>query len=351
MKNILVTGGAGYIGSHTCLSLLEKGYKVFVIDSFINSSRNSLKKVLEVLEQKQIKSLDDLYFFEGDIRDKTFVESIFDKALRKNSKIEGVIHFAALKSVQESIINPILYWDNNVKGIINLLDIIQKKDCNNIVFSSSAAIYGEKSNKLVDENASTNPLNPYAFSKKVSEELLFNVFKSNPLKWKIVNLRYFNPIGAHSSGLIGESPKGIPNNIFPYITNVALGNFKEVSIFGKDWPTDDGTGVRDYIHVMDLAEAHIKAFEFLDKNNSQFMNLNIGTGKGTSVLELIKTFQAVNQVKIPYKFVERRDGDVSELIADNSLMKNILNWQPKRSIEDMCKDGWNWQLNNPFGYD
>tara|TARA_A100001011_G_scaffold386534_1_gene462564 strand:+ start:2469 stop:3524 length:1056 start_codon:yes stop_codon:yes gene_type:complete len=351
MKNILVTGGAGYIGSHTCLSLLEKGYQVFVMDSFINSSRNSLKKVLKVLEQKQKESLGHLHIFEGDIRDKNFIESIFDEALRKNFKIQGVIHFAALKSVQESILNPILYWDNNVTGTINLLDIMQQKDCNNIVFSSSAAIYGEKQKKIVDENVSTNPLNPYAFSKKVSEELLSNIFKSNPLKWKIFNLRYFNPIGAHSSGLIGESPKGIPNNIFPYITNVALGNFKEVSIFGKDWPTLDGTGVRDYIHVMDLAEAHIKALEFLDKTNSKFMNLNIGTGKGTSVLQLIKTFEAINKVIIPYKFVNRRDGDVSELIADNSLMKNILKWQPERSIEDMCKDGWNWQLNYPFGYD
>ena len=344
---ILVTGGAGFIGSHTCLVLLEKGHEVIVIDSFINSNKKSLERVINLVKLKN-KDI-NLQIINADIRNKGILEKLFVDSLNSDKPINAVIHFAGLKSVKESVRKPLHYWNSNVHGSINLLSIMNKYNCRTIVFSSSATIYGVNDNKL-KETSEINPINPYGKTKAAVERLLSDIFISNPNQWRIANLRYFNPIGAHHSGLIGESPKGIPNNIFPYITQVAAGNFEILNIFGNDWPTQDGTGVRDYIHVMDLAEGHKKSLEFLIENSPQFINLNIGTGKGTSVLELINTFEFVNKVNIPYKFSSRRDGDVSTLIADNSLAISCLDWKPKRSLIDMCSDGWQWQLLNPEGY-
>ena len=350
MKNILVTGGAGFIGSHTCLVLLEKGYKIFVIDSFENSSPKSLKRVLEIYQKKTNKSNDQLKIFKGNLCDKNFLREVFQSIKNINKKIDGVIHFAGLKSVAKSIFNPLIYWRTNVLSTINLLEIMEEYNCKNIVFSSSAIIYEQKDNLLLKEDGKLGPISPYANTKFTIEMILKDFFKSSPKSWKIACLRYFNPIGAHESGLIGENPKGIPNNIFPLITNTALGLQKELNIFGNDWPTKDGTPIRDYIHVMDLAESHIKILEYLTANKSTFFTLNIGTGLGTSVLNLIKTFERTNNVKVRYKFAKRREGDVPFLVADNSLLLSKFNLKPKRGLEDMCRDGWKWQSLNPNGY-
>ena len=346
--SILVTGGAGFIGSHTCLSLLEKGYNIVVIDSFINSNKLSLERVKDLVSEKNSIQLNIL---KGDIRDQNLLNDIFLNYKSKKKPITSVIHFAGLKSVKESVINPIKYWDINVNGALTLFSKMKEYECHNIVFSSSATIYGKSNQIRISEKTQINPTNPYGQTKAAIEKILYDLFSSKKEPWKIANLRYFNPIGAHESGLIGESPLGIPNNIFPFLTKVAQGNLEKLNIFGNDWPTKDGTGVRDYIHVMDLAEGHIAALEFLLSNNkSQIINLNLGTGLGTSVLELVRTFEKVNNVNINYKFVPRREGDVANVVADNRLAKSILNWQPRRSLEEMCLDGWNWQCLNPKGY-
>ncbi len=350
MKSILVTGGAGFIGSHTCVTLLEKGYELYVIDSYVNSYPTSLKRVIELVSKKDKSLSRNLNVFEGDLRDSNLLQSIFDKSRENGNPIDSVIHFAGIKSVAQSILDPISYWDSNLIGTICLINTMNQNNCHEIVFSSSATIYGNTDREKITEDALIKPVNPYGITKMSIEKFLRNVYDSCQEKWKIANLRYFNPIGAHSSSLIGEYPKGEPNNIFPYINNVASGDLLSLSIFGNDWPTADGTGVRDYIHVMDLAEGHIRSLEFLKNNKPQFLNLNMGTGKGTSVLELIKTFEEVNKVRIPFTFGERRSGDVAKLIADNSLLKLILNWEPKRTLEEMCKDGWKWQSQNPLGY-
>ncbi len=345
MEIILVTGGAGFIGSHTCLALLEKGYKIYVVDSLINSSSNSIKNI------ETIKSSSDITFFKGDIRDTKFLNNLFLKAESENNLISSVIHFAGLKSVSESVSHPLQYWDANVNGTLSLLHAMNDNKCRTLIFSSSATVYGATDNIIkLKEDQFIDPINPYGTTKATIEKLLNNVFNSLANKWRIANLRYFNPIGAHYSGLIGENPSGIPNNIFPYITQVAYGKLKQLKVFGNDWPTLDGTGVRDYVHVMDIAEGHIAALEFLNQNKPQILNLNLGTGVGTSVLELIKTFQEVNSIKIPYIFSERRDGDLPIVIADNSLAKSVLQWEPKRSISQMCKDGWKWQCKYPEGF-
>ena len=348
--SILITGGAGFIGSHTCVTLLEKGYELYVIDSYINSSPEALKRVIKLIDRKNKILKYNLNFFEGDLRNSQLLQSIFDKAKENGSVIDCVIHFAGLKSVGESVLDPISYWDSNLIGTICLINIMNQNNCHEIVFSSSASIYGSTDKEKITEDTIIQPINPYGITKMTIEKLLRNVYDSCKEKWKIANLRYFNPIGSHHSGLIGEVPKGEPNNIFPYINNVASGNLPSLSVFGNDWPTIDGTGVRDYIHVMDLAEGHIRTLEFLKNNKSQFLNLNLGTGKGTSVLDLIKTFERVNNLKIPFAFVDRRSGDVAKLIADNSLLKSLLKWEPKRTLEEMCEDGWKWQSKNPLGY-
>ncbi len=346
---ILVTGGAGFIGSHTCLELLNKGYKVYVIDSCVNSSFKSLERVKEILEIRKSSNFNNLNFFKGDLRDKILLQKVFDIARNNGDSINSVIHFAGLKSVEESVLNPISYWDGNVNSTIKLLEVMEQNNCYSIVFSSSAAIYGI-ANEKVKEDFIIKPINPYGSTKYAIEEFLFDLHRSFSSKWRIANLRYFNPIGAHETGFIGEDPLNKPNNLFPYICSVANGKYDLLNIFGKDWPTNDGTGVRDYIHVMDLAEGHIKTLEFLTRNEPQAINLNLGTGTGTSVLELINIFKGVSKVDIPYKFAERRKGDSAYVVADNSLAKELLNWEPKRNLKDMCKDGWRWVKLNPNGY-
>ena len=350
-KIILVTGGAGFIGSHTCLLLLESGYKVVVIDSFINSSIKSLKRIKKILNRDNKFFSERLKIVKGNLCDFKSINKIFLDFKSNKEKIDGVIHFAALKYIQESISDPILYWENNVTGTINLLKAMQDNNCNSIIFSSTAALYGKSETKLFKETSIKSPINPYGETKLAIEKLLNDLYKSNPNIWKIANLRYFNPIGCHNSGKIGESPLNKPTNIFPLIIKAASKEIKKLYIYGNDWPTHDGTGIRDYIHVMDLAEGHIKAIEFLmSQNKGNLINLNLGRGVGVSVLELINTFIRVNCVNIEYEFAERREGDVPISIADNYLAKKLLNWSPKRNIEEMCIDGWKWKLLNPKGY-
>ena len=345
---VLVTGGAGFIGSHTCLALLEKDYEIAVIDSYVNSNEMSLRRVIDI--SKSHKENKNIKIINADIRDIESLERVFAESYKIGKPFDAVVHFAGLKSVKDSVLNPLPYWDNNVYGAINLLKVMNKYKCKTIVFSSSATIYSASNNKLLNEQTNIKPINTYGTTKAVIEQLLQNIYNSNPKEWKIVNLRYFNPIGAHFSGKIGEFPIGIPSNIFPYITQVATGRFEKLSIFGNDWPTKDGTCIRDYIHVMDLAEGHISALEYLLENDSQIISLNLGTGIGTSVLELVDTFERVNKIKIELEFVERRIGDSCSVIADNSLACSCLDWRPKRSLQEMCIDGWKWQLSNPKGY-
>ena len=350
MAKILVTGGAGFIGSHTCLELLKRNYKVSIIDSFINSSPIALKRVEEILRREETEEKNRIEINKGDLRDIKQIEEIFLKAEKLNEPFTAVIHFAGLKSVSDSVKNPLVYWENNLVGTINLLKVMEKSKCRTIVFSSSATIYAKSKQKLIDESTSISPINPYGTTKSTIEKILENLFCAQPKNWKIANLRYFNPIGAHNSGLIGENPHGIPDNIFPMILQVALGKRKLLKIFGNDWPTKDGSGVRDYIHVLDLAEGHILALDCLLKNKPRLLNINLGTGVGSSVLDLIKCFEDVNKVSVPYQFVERRDGDLPHVVADISRAVKFLNWKPKRDLKLMCEDGWRWQKMNPEGY-
>ena len=345
MRRILVTGGCGFIGSHTCLELLEKNYEVWVVDSLVNGSH----LVLERIKKLSNKS-NNLKFFKGDVRDINFIRKVFQKAINNDIPISGVIHFAGLKSVGESIDEPIKYWDVNVNGTISLIRVMEESNCRSIVFSSSATIYGIKDDTPIKESFDIESINPYGTTKIVIEKLLKDLYLSSPDEWRIISLRYFNPIGAHESGLIGEDPLGIPNNIFPLLMQVCMRRINKLQVFGNDWDTKDGTCVRDYIHVLDLADGHILAMEYLFNHNPQIMNLNLGTGTGTSVLELINTFERVNNVSIPYEFTERRKGDYASVIADNSKLVKILNWQPRRDLLKMCMDGWRWQKSNPKGY-
>ncbi len=347
---ILVTGGAGFIGSHTCTVLIEKGYEVIVIDSFTNSNKRSLEKVRELFGKNKEKKYITIRVIKGDIRDEEKIDKIFMDSQLAGKPIKAVLHFAGLKSVTESVINPFIYWDINLNGTIKLLSIMNKYNCRTIVFSSSATIYGLSGEELINENAKIKPINPYGQTKAAVEKFLNDIYKSCPENWRIANLRYFNPIGAHPSGSIGESPIGIPNNIFPYITQVATGKIKKFTVYGNDWSTKDGTGVRDYIHVMDLAEGHIAALEYLFYEKPQIINLNLGTALGTSVLELINTFQLATNIQIPYEYSSRRKGDVAFAVADNSKAISLLNWYPKRSLKQMCLDGWKWQKSNPKGF-
>ena len=351
MKNILVTGGAGFIGSHTCLLLLERGYNVYVIDSFINSSPKSLEKVLEINKLKKNTNFQNiLQVFNGDLLDKNFLKNVFLDFTKTNQKFDGVIHFAGLKSVAESVNQPLKYWQTNINATINLLEMMEEFDCNTLIFSSSATVYAQSNNEPLTEKSLIKPMNPYGSTKLVIESILKDIFNASNKRPNIASLRYFNPIGAHSSGLIGEDPKGKPNNIFPLIINTAQGIQKKLMIYGNDWPTKDGTPIRDYIHVMDLADMHIKVLENLFHGSSRYINLNIGTGIGTTVLDLVKTFEKVNNVKVPYIFKDRRSGDACYLVADNSLMLSELKICPRLTIEDMCRDGWKWKSLNPNGF-
>ncbi len=338
---ILVTGGAGYIGSHTLVELSEAGFDFIVYDNLSNSSLKALKRVEEIIDNK-------IEFVKGDIRDKEKLREVF-----KTNSIDSVIHFAGLKAVGESVQKPLEYYDNNVHGTLVLLEVMKEFECKKIVFSSSATVYGDPKEVPICEDAQTGVgiTNPYGRSKYFIEEILKDLYISDNL-WKIAILRYFNPIGAHKSGLIGEDPEGIPNNLMPYISQVAVGKLKELQIFGNDYDTIDGTGVRDYIHVVDLANAHLKALEYLNKHQklSEPLIVNVGTGKGYSVFEVVKAFEKMSGVKISYKIVDRRAGDIAKCYANPNRAKELLGWEAKRDIKQMCESSWNWQSKNPKGY-
>ena len=347
MATLLITGGAGFIGSHTCIRLIEFGHQIIVLDDYSNSSPESLKRVKKILGKKACNLLK---IYRGDIRDKKLLEDIFISFISKDNPIEAVIHFAGLKSVEESTQNPLKYWDVNVNGSLCLLEVMSKFKCQTIVFSSSATVYGSASNELINEKNDIKPENPYGDTKAAIEKILNNLYESSSKEWNITNLRYFNPIGSHESGFIGEDPCGTPNNLFPLICKVAAGKKEKIEIFGKDWPTPDGTAIRDYIHVMDLAEGHCLALKNSLNNPSRIFNVNLGTSKGTSVLEIIKTFEKTNKIIIPYEFAGRRKGDSCITVADNTYSQKLFNWVPSRNLEVMCRDGWNWQKRNPEGY-
>lgn len=337
MAKVLVTGGAGYIGSHTCIVLLQAGHEVIVLDNLSNSSEEALHRVQQLTQKS-------LVFIQGDIRDHQVLDQIFDEY-----KIDAVIHFAGLKAVGESQQVPLVYFDNNIAGSIALVQAMQKAQVYRLVFSSSATVYDEANiSPLKEEMPTGMPSNNYGYTKLMVEQILEKLSIADE-RWSIALLRYFNPVGAHQSGQIGEDPQGIPNNLMPYITQVAVGRREKLSIYGSDYDTVDGTGIRDYIHVVDLANAHLCALN--NRLNSQGCRAwNIGTGQGSSVLQVKNAFEAVNQVKIPFEFVPRRTGDVAISFADNSRAMAELGWQPRYTLEDMLKDSWKWQQQNPQGY-
>ncbi len=335
--SILVTGGAGYIGSHTCIELLNAGYEIVVVDNFYNSKRESLNRIAEL-------SGKEFAFYECDIRDAEGMDKIF-----KNEKIDAVIHFAGLKAVGESCQKPVEYYDNNIGGTLTLCDVMRKNGCKKIVFSSSATVYGSNNVSPLKETMQTGgTTNPYGTTKYMIEIILSDLFKSDE-EWAISLLRYFNPIGAHKSGRIGEDPNGIPNNLMPFITQVAIGKRECLSVFGDDYDTPDGTGVRDYIHVVDLALGHIKALEKV-LGGTGLDIYNLGTGTGYSVLDVVKAFEKASGVKVNYKIVDRRPGDIATCYSDPSKALEELGWKAERGIEEMCEDSWRWQSQNPNGY-
>ncbi|MDF2800637.1 MAG: UDP-glucose 4-epimerase [Anaerocolumna sp.] len=331
--SILVTGGTGYIGSHTLVELLNAGESVVVIDNLSNSK-------IEVLNRIRMITHKNVTFYQADILNRAFLSEIFEK-----EDIKTVIHFAALKSVEESILQPSLYYKNNVMGLINLLEVMEEYHVKNLVYSSSATVYGTSEIIPVVENARLHAVNPYGKTKIICEDILKDLYESDK-SYNITILRYFNPIGAHISGLIGEDPLGESKNLLPILTQVAIGKKREVSVFGSDYDTPDGTGVRDFIHVVDLALGHIKAIEHLNGLHTY----NLGTGKGTSVLEVIKTFEKVSKRQIRYNLTDRRSGDVSVSYADCTLAYEELGWEAKRNLDAMCLDAWRWQFRNPMGY-
>lgn len=335
---ILVTGGAGYIGSHTCVELLEAGYEVVVLDNLCNSSEKSLERVKQITGK-------DVVFYKGDILDREILKKIFQE-----QEIEGCIHFAGLKAVGESVAKPWEYYNNNITGTLTLVDEMRRAGCKNIIFSSSATVYGDPAQiPITEECPKGTCTNPYGWSKSMLEQILSDMQKADP-QWNVILLRYFNPIGAHKSGLIGENPNGIPNNLMPYITQVAVGKLKELGVFGDDYDTPDGTGVRDYIHVVDLAVGHVKALKKI-KENVGLGIYNLGTGTGYSVLDIVKNFEEATGVKIPYVIKDRRPGDIATCYSDAAKAKRELGWEAQYGIREMCADSWNWQKNNPKGYE
>lgn len=333
---ILVTGGAGYIGSHTCVELLNAGYEIIVLDNLSNSKPESLKRVNEITGKK-------FKFYKVDLRDRDGLKKVFSENM-----IEVVIHFAGLKAVGESVQIPLRYYHNNITGTLVLCEVMQKYNVKKLVFSSSATVYGMTEHVPISEDFPLKAINPYGRTKLMIEEILRDLHDSDN-SWSIVLLRYFNPIGAHQSGRIGEDPNGIPNNLLPYITQVAVGKLKELKVFGNNYPTPDGTGVRDYIHVVDLAQGHLKAVEKV-MSTAEVDAYNLGTGKGYSVLEMVDAFEKASGRKICYKVYERRSGDMGISFADPSKVKRELGWVAVRGIEQMCADAWHWQSNNPDGY-
>lgn len=344
MAQLLITGGAGFIGSHTALVLLEAGHDLLVIDNFSNSSPIALEHVRDLAGPDAAPRLRQM---QGDTRNPKDLEQAFTKA---SSKIDAVIHFAGLKAVGESLKKPLHYWDVNVSGSRCLMEAMDAHGCRTIVFSSSATIYGYPETVPISESAPIAPINPYGHTKAAVERMLGELHCSAPERWRIACLRYFNPVGAHPSGHIGESPLGIPNNLFPLVSQVAKGRRAQLKIFGGDWPTTDGTGVRDYIHVMDLAEAHRAALQCLWAESPQLLTLNLGSGQGHSVLEVVQALEAASGCSIPYAFTDRRPGDAAISFADPSQALERLGWCAQRTLEDMCRDGWAWQQANPMGY-
>jgi len=333
---VLVTGGAGYIGSHTCVQLLEAGYDIVVIDNLSNSKMEAVRRVKELTGK-------DFAFIKGDIRDSALLDEIFRKY-----DIESVVHFAGLKAVGESVSVPLRYYHNNVTGSIMLFESMQRNGVKNIVFSSSATVYGMAEKMPLREDSPLGAVNPYGRTKLMIEDILRDIYVSDN-SWNIILLRYFNPVGAHPSGRIGEDPNGIPNNLMPFIAQVAVGKLKELSVFGNDYPTPDGTCIRDYIHVIDLADGHVKALEKL-REDPGVVVYNLGTGKGSSVMEMIAAFAEATGIKIPYRITGRRPGDAPVSYADPSKAEKELGWKAKRDIIDMCRDLWTWQSQNPDGY-
>ena len=335
--NVLVTGGAGYIGSHTCVELLENGYGVVVIDNLVNANPVSLKRV-EQITGKTVK------FYEGDVRDEALLRKIFAE-----NDISCVIHFAGLKAVGESVEKPWEYYDNNLNTTLVLTKVMKEVGMKSIIFSSSATVYTSDNEMPLKETSRTGGCtNPYGWTKYMTEQILSGISHADP-DWSVVLLRYFNPIGAHKSGLMGENPRGIPNNLMPYITQVAIGRREKLSIFGNDYPTPDGTCIRDYIHVMDLAKGHVAAVKFATENKGTEV-FNLGTGIGYSVMDTVNTFMEVNHVDVPYQIVGRRAGDIATCYADPAKSKEVLGWTAQETLADMCRDSWNWQQKNPEGY-
>ena len=334
---ILVTGGAGYIGSHACVELLNAGYEVVVVDNLSNSKEEALRRVQEITGKS-------LKFYKADLLDAEALDTIF-----KQESIDAVMHFAGLKAVGESVSIPLHYYHNNITGTLLLCKAMQKYGVKNMVFSSSATVYGDPSRVPITEDFPLSATNPYGQTKLMIEQILRDLYKSDN-SFNIAILRYFNPVGAHKSGLIGEDPKGIPNNLVPYITQVAAGKLDDLKVFGNDYPTPDGTGVRDYIHVVDLVLGHLKALDKL-MTNPGVVTYNLGTGKGYSVLEMVNAFRKVTGKPIPYKIVDRRPGDIASCYADPSKANKELGWRATRGLEEMCQDAWRWQSNNPNGYE
>ena len=333
---ILVTGGAGYIGSHTCVLLLEAGYEVVIFDNFCNASLGSIKRVEQIVGK-------NIPYIKGDIRSKRDLVKVFD-----THKIDAVIHFAGLKAVGESVEKPLEYYDNNVNGTLMLCEVMKSYGCKSIIFSSSATVYGEPKTTPIKENFPLGATNPYGRSKLMIEDILQDLYRSDE-SWRVVILRYFNPVGAHISGTIGEDPNGIPNNLMPFIAQTALRKREKLSIFGDDYDTPDGTGVRDYIHVVDLAQGHVNALERL-RDFTEVMHINLGTGKGYSVLEVVEAFKKATGKAVPYSIEPRRLGDIAICFADPSYAKKVLGWEATKSLVQMCEDSWRWQVQNPMGY-
>lgn len=333
---ILVTGGAGYIGSHTCVALIEAGYTPVVFDNLCNSSAESLARVGRITGKRPA-------FVQADIRDAGRLDAVFAQ-----HKIDAVIHFAGLKAVGESVEKPLMYYDNNVGGTVVLLEAMQRAKVHNLIFSSSATVYGDPASVPIREDFPLSATNAYGRSKLMIEEILGDLHRAES-HWRIARLRYFNPVGAHESGLIGEDPRGIPNNLMPFVTQVAVGRLQKLRVFGGDWPTVDGSGVRDYIHVMDLAEGHVAALRHLLAHDGLF-TVNLGTGQGYSVLQMVQAFGKSIGRDLPYEIVARRPGDIAECWADPSAARELLGWSAKRGLDTICADAWRWQQGNPEGY-
>ena len=333
---ILVTGGAGYIGSHTCVELLSAGYEILVVDNLSNSSSESLKRV-EKITGRQVP------FVQADVLDPEALRKLF-----KEHDFAAVIHFAGLKAVGESVEQPLRYYENNVAGTLNLCRVMGEFGCKNLVFSSSATVYGDPASVPIDESFPLHATNPYGRTKLMIEEILTDLVAADP-EWHVALLRYFNPVGAHESGLIGEDPRGIPNNLLPYIAQVAVGQRDKLQVFGDDYPTADGTGVRDYIHVVDLARGHLSALQLMEKQ-PRSLTVNLGTGQGYSVLQMVDAFEQASGRSVPYVITARRPGDIATCYADPSFALDLLGWQASRNLEQMCTDAWRWQSMNPKGY-